>query len=71
MCGYFNGLSLADVLRSANGSLFALCISPFTNVGFILNDLKLTLFLGVSSSTKFHNGFSKAHEQCVLSPHQL
>ena len=63
-----NCLPLVAVLWSANGPLFTLSTPILTDVDLIFDNLDSSLFPGVSSSVKVHDGFGEAHEQCVLSP---
>jgi hypothetical protein len=67
MCGYVSHFGSYGSLMP----FFGLSISILVDADLILDDLKPSLFPGVSSSVRVHNGFGEAQERCVLSPHQL
>ena len=53
--------------QPADDSLFVPSLPLLTDIDIVLDDLDSSLFPGVSSSVKVHNGFGEAHERCVLS----
>lgn len=58
--------SFVVVSPSADGFLFAHSIPVLTDINIVHDELDASLFPGVSSSVQVHDGFSTAHESCVL-----